>query len=139
MKKFIFFSAPHVDGIFANLGLLIGRLGFGLTMAFGHGLGKLPPSDNFVGFIGSLGFPAPTAFAWFAGLSEFGGGLFLALGFITRLSSSALAFTMFIAAFLAHGNDPFKKMEMALIYFFAYLLFSLVGPGRYSIDKLINK
>ncbi|HCR18515.1 MAG TPA: hypothetical protein DIU35_13640 [Candidatus Latescibacteria bacterium] len=52
--------------------------------AFGYGLGKLPPSEGFVGAISKLGFPFLGTFAWAASFGEFGGGLFLALGLLTR-------------------------------------------------------
>ena len=137
MKKL--FSIPPTEGVCTHLGFFVGRLGFGLMMAFGHGWGKLPPPQGLIDFIGKLGFPSPLLFAWSAALVEFGGALFLAVGFMTRLSSSLLALTMFVAAFMAHGSDPFAKKEMALLYLTAYIVFALVGPGRYSVDKLVSK
>ena len=80
-------------------------------MAFAHGIGKVPPSDGFIGFVGKLGFPAPDFFAWAAGLSELVGGIFIALGLMTRVSGFFLLQTMLVAVFLAHGDDPFGKME----------------------------
>ena len=121
----------------ADLGLLGLRAFAGLAMAFGHGLGKLPPSEGFIGATEGLGFPAPALFAWAAGLSEFVGGLLLALGLATRPAALAVAVTMLVAAFGAHGGDPFGDKEMALLYFAISACFVLTGAGRYSVDRLI--
>ena len=48
----------------SNLSLLGLRVFAGLAMAFAHGLGKVPPSDRFIGAVENLGFPAPALFAW---------------------------------------------------------------------------
>lgn len=54
-----------------DFGLLIFRLFIGLTMAFAHGWGKLPPPQMLVDGLSSMGFPLPIFFAWCAALSEF--------------------------------------------------------------------
>lgn len=115
------------------------RIAAGLMMAFGHGLGKLPPSEGLISGVTALGFPAPVLFAWLAALAEFAGGILLALGFLTRFSAFALAFTMLVAAFGVHLADPFKIKELSLIYLVIYILFTVRGSGRWSIDHLISK
>lgn len=83
-----------------DLGLLLLRIGMGLAMAFAHGLGKLPPSDKLIEGVGSMGFPVPVVFAWLAALSEFAGGILIALGLFTRPASLFLAGTMCTAFLL---------------------------------------
>jgi putative oxidoreductase len=138
MKKILFNTETHYSKSL-NLGLLSLRLGAGLIMAFAHGMGKLPPAEGFIGFVGSLGFPAPVAFAWVAALSEFIGALFISLGLATRLSSLTVAGTMAVAAFMAHGADPFAKQEKAILYLIICLAIFFTGPGKYSVDALIDK
>lgn len=108
-------------------------------MAFAHGFKKLPPSDQFIGYISSIGFPAPSMSAWMAALFEFGGGIFIAMGLATRLSSFGLAFTMSVAVFMAHVHDPFSKKELGLLYMIVALVLFFTGPGRYSIDAMISR
>lgn len=122
-----------------DLGLLVFRLVVGLSMAIGHGLGKLPPSEGLIGGVTSMGFPMPVLFAWAAALSEFAGGIFIALGLFTRYSSALLGFTMAIAAFVVHGADPFAKKELALMYLASCILLLLVGAGKFSLDRLFRK
>ena len=119
-----------------DIGLFITRLFFGLSMTFAHGLKKLPPSDGWINFVGELGFPSPLFFAWCAGLTKFIGGLLVAVGFCTRGAATLLTLTMWVAVFLGHAGDPFKKMELGLCYGTVYLLLIVLGPGRLSIDRV---
>lgn len=122
-----------------DLGLLLVRVFFGLAMAFGHGLGKLPPSERFVSGVLEMGFPAPLFFAWAAGLAEFAGGLLLAAGLLTRPSALFIAVTMAVAGFVRHAPDPFKAKELAFAYLFLALLFLLAGSGRFGLDALLRR
>ncbi|MCB0357949.1 MAG: DoxX family protein [Bdellovibrionales bacterium] len=140
INKFLFSTGEHINHLTSHLGLLFLRLFAGLTMAFAHGVDKIPPHEQFIGFLDSMGFPVPFMFAWMAALAEFVGSLLVALGLLTRPAAFTVMTTMLVAAFMAHANDPFQKKEMALLYFFIFLLFFLVGPGKYSLDsKIINK
>lgn len=122
-----------------HIGLLFLRLFAGLAMAFTHGAGKIPPSEKFIAGIANLGFPAPEFFAWTAGLSEFVGGIFIAIGLFTRPSAFFLTITMFVAAFLKHGDEAFGAQEKALLYAVLAILLLIQGPGKYSLDWLIGK
>lgn len=121
-----------------DLALTMLRVFIGATMAFSHGLGKLPPSEMLVGGVASLGFPMPEFFAWCAGLAEFAGGILLMLGLLTRPAAAFVVFTMVVAAFGVHAADPFAKKEMALLYLFASLFFVIHGAGRWSIDHKLT-
>lgn len=115
------------------------RVFAGLAMAFTHGFGKIPPPEMLVNGISSMGVPAPELFAWMAALAEFGGGILLAMGLMTRPAALFLSFTMFVAGFIVHSADPFKVKEMAFLYLVIYLIFVTRGAGRWSIDHLISK
>lgn len=122
-----------------DFGLLVFRLFIGLTMALAHGWGKIPPPHMLVDGLTSMGFPLPLVFAWCAALSEFVGGLLIAAGLWTRLASASLAITMAVAAFVAHGADPFEKKEMALLYLFSSVLLVFQGAGALSLDRIFRK
>jgi len=130
MKKFFY---NH------DLGLLIFRLCVGLALAFSHGMGKMPPPDELIAGVGSMGFPLPVLFAWAAALSEFAGGLFIAAGFLTRFAAGFVGFTMAVAFFIVHAADPFMKKEMAFLYLVAAVLLIFTGAGKYSVDRKICK
>ena len=39
---------------------------------------------------------------------------------------------------IAHGGDPYSKMELGLCYGVVSLMLVTLGPGRYSVDQLIS-
>lgn len=123
----------------SDLGTLLLRFAVGLSMAFAHGLGKLPPSEQLIEGVGMIGFPAPLLFAWSAALSEFAGGLFIAMGLFTRIAAGFLGFTMAVAMFVVHAQDPFQKKELAFLFLFVCLFFVLHGAGKYSLDRMLRK
>jgi putative oxidoreductase len=88
---------------------------------------------------GELGFPMPIVFAWAAGLSEFLGGIFLAIGLLTRISSFFIACTMLVALLGVHAADPFNKQELAFMYLFVAFAFLLKGAGDWSVDSFLRK
>ena len=122
-----------------SIALLLIRLISGLAMAFSHGLGKLQnfsnSADSFPDPFG-VGSQLSMILAIFA---EFFCGIFVALGFATRLTLVPLIITMATAFFVIHGSDPFAKQEMSLIYLIMYIAILVAGPGKYSVDKFINK
>lgn len=122
----------------ADAALLTLRLFAGFGIAYFHGLGKVPPSPGFVESVGGLGFPVPVVFAWAAGLAELVGGVLLMIGLLTRPAALSLVFTMAVAFFLRHADDPFAQKEKAYIYGAVFLFFLLIGAGRYSVDHLLG-
>jgi len=137
MKKLFFGSIENSNSADLTLGLL--RVFIGLSLMLVHGSGKIPVSEGFVEHIGSLGFPIPIFFAWAAALSEYVGALLLALGLLTRPAALMVASTMFVAAFVNHGDDPFAVAEKAYLYFAIALLFAVLGSGKYGIDSIIRR
>ncbi|RAL25312.1 DoxX family protein [Lujinxingia litoralis] len=124
---------------FNDLGLLILRLWFGGAMLFAHGMPKLQTfSEKANLFPDPLGLGSQLSLVLAIG-AEVGCALLLMLGLATRLVSVPLVFTMAVAAFVVHGDDPFSKQEFALMYGFAYLGLFFTGPGRFSLDQLISR
>ncbi len=131
-------------GATQDLALLILRVAFGVCFVM-HGLGKLGVvgPGNFAGFVGwlkSLGVPFPAFQARLAMLSELVGGVFLALGLLTRPAAFVLAVTMLVAALVGHRgggylitNSP-PGMEYALNLAILMVIVILLGPGGYSVD-----
>lgn len=138
LKAFLFGGESGLSFV-SNAGLTLLRVFAGAALMLGHGLGKLPPSEQFIERTGAMGFPAPAVFAWAASLSEFLGGAFLALGFLTRVSSFFIICVMLTAIIGVHWNDPFNRKELALMYLFIAFAFMLKGAGDWSIDAFLRK
>ncbi len=139
MLKNILFGGESGLSYGANAGLALLRIFTGVALAFGHGISKLPPSDKFIARAAEMGFPAPAFFSWAAGLSEFAGGILLALGLLTRVSSFFIAVTMMVALVGVHWADPFAGKEKALLFLFIALAFLLKGSGDWSVDSYLRK
>jgi putative oxidoreductase len=123
-----------------DAGLLLLRVAAGLALALLHGIGKIPPGQGFVGHVGGLGFPvSATAWAWAAAFAEFGGGLLLAIGLLTRPVAALVALHFVFVVFVAHAGDAISDRELPLFFLFTALLFTLVGAGRYAVDALITR
>lgn len=139
MVKTILFGGESGLSYTANAGITLLRLFAGISLALAHGWGKVPPGEGLITGTANLGFPMPTLFAWAAGLSEFLGGIFLAIGLFTRLSGFFIAFTMLVAILGVHGADPYQKKELAFMYFFIALAFTIKGSGDWSVDSYLRK
>jgi len=138
MLKFIT-SGEEIKSFYANLGFLLLRIFVGLSIAFTHGINKIPPSERFIESVSDLGFPVPAFFAWAAGFSEFFGGLLLVSGLATRPSTFFLSITMTVAVLLRHANDPFSTKEKPLLFLMIFILLFLAGSGKYSLDYFLRK
>jgi len=71
--------------------------------------------------------------------AEVGCSLLVMLGFKTRWATLPLLFTMLMAAFYAHGSDPFSDKELSLLFFTVFLSVLISGGGRFSVDGWLRK
>lgn len=139
------FGGPVIRTWPAEFGLLILRLWAGLGLALIHGRAKVfDPAmfDQFTAGVAELGFPFPTASAWFAALGEFLGGLLLAAGLFTRPAALWIAAVMATAAFGVHTSSFTGEAELsaavpALSYLAMALCFAFAGSSRTGLDQLI--
>lgn len=119
-----------------SLGLLVLRVWVGLFMAFAHGWIKLTSfGERADQFPDPLGVSSPVSMG-LAVFAEFFCALALALGLATRAAVIPLIITMFVAAFVIHGLDPWAKKEFALLYAAPFVALLISGPGKYSLDSL---
>jgi putative oxidoreductase len=144
-----------------DLALLLLRLS-GLGLALAHGWSKVErlfagEAARTIEGVARLGFPQPELFTWAAALSEFVGGLCVALGLATRPAAALAAFTMGVAAFLRHRAhehllvalgmrhatpetlEAWGDPEKALLYLAAFLAILAAGPGRYALDARLGR
>jgi putative oxidoreductase len=129
------------------IGLLILRLGIGLIIS-AHGAQKLfgvwggPGMTKWAQSVQRLRIRPATPWAWIAALSEFGGGLLLALGLLSPLGSLAIIGAMLVAIATVHLANGFwngkrgYEFNLSLIVGAAALAFT--GPGLYSLDNALG-
>jgi putative oxidoreductase len=65
--------------------------------------------------------------------------LLILAGFWTRFASIVLSINMFVAMFFFHipkGDTLVGGFEHTFLYFIAFLMIFLLGPGKYSVDDM---
>jgi|SRR5579863_4685555 len=130
-----------------SLGLLILRVVIGLTMA-AHGSQKLFGWFGGSGFAGTMQMQGKMglkpAWLWtgFVILGELGGGLSLALGFLTPLGAAGIFGAMVMAIAKSHWKNGFwngkRGIEFPLSLLTVAVAIGITGPGAYSLDALFG-
>lgn len=119
-----------------SFGLLILRVGISAAMLV-HGIAKVQGFDKLSeGFADPLGVGAKNSLIMAIG-AEVGCSILLIIGFASRLVSIPLAFTMIIALFVVHKEDPWKVKELAAVYLIVYSALVFTGPGAISLDHAL--
>src|SRR5580704_8710896 len=126
--------------------LLMVRLYWGWQLSQ-NGWGKLHNLAHVTDFFASLGLPAPGPTAVFVSTFEFVGGILLAVGLLSCVAALGFVIDMTMAyltadreAFLAFFSDPGKFYNAdPFIFFFVGLLVLFSGPGKLSIDALLDR
>ena len=121
-----------------DLAILVLRVSIGLLMLT-HGIPKLNMLlSGEIQFPGLFGMP-PALSLFLAVFAELFCSILLIFGLATRLATIPLFFTMAVAAFVVHANDPFSQKELALLYLLSYVVIFIHGSGKYAIDKILSK
>ena len=121
----------------------IGRVLF-VLLFLPAGIGKITGFAGTVGYINSVGLPAPELATVLALLVEILGSLCLLAGFQTRIASIALAAFTLVATFFFHNYwaAPADQAFMAQLLFFkniavvgGLLILAAQGAGDWSLDS----
>lgn len=118
--------------------LILGlRLFFGILF-FTHGLDKLANFNEL-----SQTFPDIMGFGSYMSLMviifcEFCCSLFLIAGLLVRVAVIPMMIAMAVAFFDVH-DGMFPEGELSLIYLIMFIILYITGPGKFSLDYLIDK
>ncbi len=121
---------------------LIGRILLALIFIT-SGFDKITGFAGTAGYIASKGVPLAAVAAVIAIVIELGGGLAVALGFMTRWAALALAVFSVVAGLIFHTywSVPADQVMMQYINFWknisiagGFLVLAAFGPGAISID-----
>jgi len=118
---------------------------FRLILALGFfepAMMKLRNPSGVAEWFGSMNYPLPMISASLSMVTEVSGILLLVLGLGTRLISIPMMFIMVVASLTVHLSNGFAAggngFEIPLYYFLMLFALVIYGPGRYSLDYLLN-
>ncbi|EKM0665367.1 DoxX family protein [Cronobacter turicensis] len=125
---------------FEDAGVLVARILMPILFIV-SGWGKITGyagTQQYMEAMGVPGFILPLVV-----LLEFGGGLAIVFGFLTRTTALITAVFTLLTAFLFHSNFTEGVNSIMFMKNFSiaggYLLLALMGPGAYSLDRLLKK
>jgi putative oxidoreductase len=128
--------------------------GYLLTADFGAAKFGLPwsPAEKNLGFFevafwfpndvaeyGGLFATFPIFFAWMGAFSEAVGGIFILIGFQTRIFSILICCTMLTAIFMQQWGNGTWNMLPAAGFLWIGIFYSITGSGRFGLDYLLSK
>ena len=125
---------------FEDIGFLVARILMPILFIVA-GWGKITGYAGTQQYMEAMGVPG--FFLPLTILLEFGGGLAILFGCLTRFTALFTAAFTLLTAFIFHTN--FGEGANSLMFMKnltiagGYLLLGLVGPGAYSIDRLLGK
>ncbi|NDJ59074.1 DoxX family protein [Enterobacteriaceae bacterium 4M9] len=125
---------------FEDVGILVARILMPILFIVA-GWGKITGYEGTQQYMQAMGVPG--ALLPLTILLEFGGGIAILFGFLTRTTAIFTAGFTLLTALLFHTNFAegvnslmfMKNMTIAG----GYLLLFLIGPGKFSIDRVLNK
>jgi putative oxidoreductase len=127
--------------------LLLVRLVWGLQLVEA-GYGKLTNIQKPTEYFTSIGIPFPLENAYLVGCTECFGGLFLAIGLLSRLTAIPLIIN-FIVAYVTTEQTALHKLlsldsddffaAAPYLFLFAAVMVLAFGPGAYSLDYWIAR
>jgi putative oxidoreductase len=125
---------------YSDAAALIGRVALG-ALFLTHGWPKVKDVRKTIGFVKGTGWPGGAAFAALFSLLEFFGGLALIIGLLTQIV--AVLFVLEMIATTVFSKTKLNKKfslgyELDLAYAAFALVLALLGPGAWSLDRLLG-
>lgn len=123
-----------------DIGLLLFRIVAGLALLYGHGFEKLSVifSGEEIQFMDPIGIGATTSF-YLAAFAEGICAVLLIFDLFSRWASLILTIN-FIVILIFHAmivGDGFDVLELRFFYLASFIVLTLLGPGRISLDFLL--
>lgn len=134
-----FLFSARSNATLNHLWLLIYRITLSVFMMT-HGLPKLNRllSGDIAGFPDPFGIGSTMSLV-LAVSGEVIAPVMVLLGLSTRFATIPVLVAMATAAFLIHGDDPFRQKELALLFLTGFLTILIMGGGKYSLDHLLGR
>jgi putative oxidoreductase len=105
-----------------------------------HGLGKIGDPFGAAGMVESLGFYPGELWSLLLSLTEFLGGIFIAIGLLTRPASFAAMFVLLVTVWFhwVVQGQGYSGAEKSILWAAAFFFFVIRGANRHSVDARIG-
>jgi len=104
-----------------------------------HGSTKIINPFGAAGMVESIGFHPPAFWSLMLSLGEFGGGLLLAIGLLTRPAAAVTTFILLVTVYFHWilQSQGYSGAEKSILWAAVTLFFLIRGGNRHSVDAKI--
>ena len=116
------------------------RIAAGLALVT-HGMGKIGDPFGSAGMVESLGFYPGAFWSLMLALTEFFGGMLIAIGLLTRPASFAAMFVLLVTVYFHWivRSEGYSGAEKSILWAAIFFFFAIRGANRYSVDAKLGK
>ncbi|MCA0922852.1 DoxX family protein [Pseudooceanicola nanhaiensis] len=106
-----------------------------------HGWPKIQNPTGAADMVSGLGFAPGWLWSILLSVTEFTGGLLLALGLLTRIAAGGTTVILLVTVYFHWVvlEQGYRGAELSLIWSAVTLTFLAKGGGRFSVDRLIGR
>jgi putative oxidoreductase len=129
---------PPLNAFMQSIALLVIRVGAGGLMLYSHGWPKVVNFADLVDrFANPLGLGSGLSLVLVI-FAEVVCALLIVFGLFTRLAAIPLIIETLVLVFIHHVGDPWRQIELPLLFLTAYSALLIAGGGWYSLDNILR-
>ena len=134
---------PALGGVYASLregAETLLRVVAGLALVT-HGWGKITNPFGAAGMVESLGFYPGEFWSLMLAVTEFFGGILIAIGVLTRPASIAAMFVLLVTVYFHWivRSEGYAGAEKSILWAAIFFYFAIRGGNRHSVDARLGR
>jgi len=134
---------PALGGLYASLregAETLLRVVAGLALVT-HGWGKITNPFGAAGMVESLGFYPGEFWSLMLAVTEFFGGILIAIGVLTRPASIAAMFVLLVTVYFHWivRSEGYAGAEKSILWAAIFFYFAIRGGNRHSVDARLGR
>jgi len=134
---------PALGGLYASLregAETLLRVVAGLALVT-HGWGKITNPFGAAGMVESLGFYPGEFWSLMLAVTEFFGGILIAIGLLTRPASIAAMFVLLVTVYFHWivRSEGYAGAEKSILWAAIFFYFAIRGGNRHSVDARLGR
>lgn len=134
---------PALGGVYASLregAETLLRVVAGLALVT-HGWGKITNPFGAAGMVESLGFYPGEFWSLMLAVTEFFGGILIAIGLLTRPASIAAMFVLLVTVYFHWivRSEGYAGAEKSILWAAIFFYFAIRGGNRHSVDARLGR